>query len=67
MKKEFQKRIQMLRGNVGQKTFSECCGLGKDTIRRYEKGEREPTLESAVKIADYCGVSLDWLAGRKNF
>lgn len=67
MGETFQTRLRLLRGNVNRKAFGECCGLSKDAIRKYERGEREPTLEAAVKIADYCEVSLDWLTGRKNF
>ena len=36
------------------------------TYRRYESGERELPMEVAVRIADYYGVSLDYLAGRSN-
>lgn len=63
----FQERLRLLRGSANRKVFGECCGLSKNAIGKYERGEREPTLDAAVKIADYCEVSLDWLTGRKNF
>lgn len=30
----------------------------------YEYGEREPQLSTLVRMADFYGVSLDYLAGR---
>jgi len=42
-------------------------GLSSDTLRRYERGEAEPTMESLRKIADYYHVSTDYLMGRTNY
>ncbi|MCB7040235.1 helix-turn-helix domain-containing protein [Flavonifractor plautii] len=47
--------------------LSQRCGLHSDAIRRYERGEAEPDLESMVAIADFFEVSLDYLAGRVDF
>jgi transcriptional regulator with XRE-family HTH domain len=44
--------------------LSELCGLHSDAVRRYERGEAKPSLEAAVAIADYFGVSVDYLTGR---
>ncbi len=33
----------------------------QNTISRYETGEREPGLSELVEIADYLGVSVDYL------
>ena len=32
--------------------------------QRYERGEREIPLWAAIKLADYYGVTLDYLVGR---
>ena len=48
-----------------RKALSELCGLSHDAVRRYERGEAEPKMESLCAIADYFGVSLDWLCGRE--
>jgi transcriptional regulator with XRE-family HTH domain len=29
----------------------------------YESGKRRPTIENAARLADYLGVSLDYLCG----
>lgn len=46
---------------------SELMGLSSDALRRYERGEAEPTMESLRKIADYYHVSTDYLMGRTNY
>lgn len=36
----------------------------RQVIRRWETGEQPLKLDDAVRVADYFGVSLEWLAGR---
>lgn len=43
---------------------SELCGLERSAVRRYERGERTPTIDALVALADYYDVSLDYLTGR---
>lgn len=67
--KVFQERLRKLREAQRKKRIvvSELCGLHPGAIRRYERGEAQPTLEALVKIADYFEVSLDYLVGRSDF
>lgn len=62
-------RLRKLREGEKIKRYilSQRCGLHSDAIRRYERGEAEPGLESMVAIADFFEVSLDYLAGRVDF
>lgn len=66
---EFAVRLQKLRESKkpvrSRKVTSELCGLPSDAIRRYERGEAEPTLSSLLLIADYFEVTLDELTGRE--
>ena len=63
---EFRRRLQWLREKkrISRKVLSELCGLNSDAIRRYERGEIEPTLYSLVAIADFFEVSVDYLIGK---
>ena len=63
---EFSQRLQMLREqkHISRNVLSELCGLHTDAIRRYERGECEPTKDSLIAIADYFEVSIDYLVGR---
>ena len=46
---------------------SQLMGMKPDALRRYERGEAEPTLSALEKIADYYHVSVDYLMGRTNY
>lgn len=65
----FSQRLEALR--TGQRrsriVVSELCGLPPDAIRRYERGEALPNVESLIAIADYFCVSVDYLIGRTNY
>ena len=63
---EFSKRLRKLREKkrVSQRALSELCGLSKNTVARYEREERLPTLADAGVLADFFGVTLDYLSGR---
>ncbi len=40
--------------------------MSQNTISRYETGEREPSIADLIRIADYFGVSVDYLLERTN-
>ncbi|WP_418627235.1 helix-turn-helix domain-containing protein [Anaerosinus sp.] len=39
-------------------------GISRRMVFMYEKDESSPTLEKVIALADFFGVSLDYLAGR---
>lgn len=63
---EFSSRLQRLRERQRKKKYvmSELCGISQSSLRRYERGEMEPSAKALVAIADYFGVSVDYLLGR---
>lgn len=66
----FPRRLQKLRERrrISRRVLSELCGLSKNMIAIYERGEMEPTASAVIQIADYFGVSTDYLLGRaENF
>lgn len=64
--KEFPMRLRRLREQkrMKRRVLGELCGLGKNAIGRYERGEREPTLSAVVALADFFGVSVDYMLGK---
>jgi transcriptional regulator with XRE-family HTH domain len=64
---EFPYRLRELRENrrVSRRVLAELCGLSKNMVSRYERGERVPSIDEAAVLADYFGVTLDDLCGRK--
>ena len=69
MKQEFPQRLQKLRERrrMSRKALGELCGLSKNVIARYERGEREPSVGTLIELADYFEVPVDYLVGRQNF
>lgn len=65
---EFPNRLKKLREEkrplLSMALTSELIGLPPGSVRKYERGERKPTAESLAAIADYFGVSMDYLWGR---
>ena len=66
---KFAERLRKLREERKMKRYilSQACGLHSDAIRRYERGEAEPDLQSLIAIADFFEVSLDYLSGRADY
>ena len=54
------------RKNVTQKSVAQFLGIGERSYQNYEYGEREPSLATVIKLADYFNVSLDYLVGRSD-
>ena len=50
--------------NKSQKSVAEDLNINHTTYSNYELGNREPDIATLCKIADYFGVSLDYLCQR---
>ena len=59
-------RLKEIRKNVGAspQQLAELLGISVQSYYRYENGQNEPSLPALIKLADYFGVSLDYLCGR---
>jgi transcriptional regulator with XRE-family HTH domain len=64
----FQEQLKFLRKNaeVSQKELSEKTGIAQSVICYYENGKVEPSATSLIKLADFFGVSVDYLLGRED-
>ena len=60
-------RIKELRENrnISQEKLAEKIGISKSAISMYEQGSRIAPMKIQEKIANFFGVSLDYLWGRK--
>lgn len=63
----FSLKLKELRENSGlsQKAFSQKLGVSQSTVGMWESNKREPGFETTKKIADFFGVSTDYLLGRE--
>lgn len=58
--KELRKRKEMSQGELAQ-----FMGVSVQAYQKYEYGTAEPTFDSLCKLADFYGVTTDFLLGRE--
>lgn len=51
--------------DIEQADMAQRVGVSPSTFAAIERGERDPKLTVALKIADVLGVTIDELTGRK--
>lgn len=58
-------RLKELRDQIGklQKEIAQDLNLSVQVYCNYEKGQREPSFDTLIKIAQYFDVSVDYLLG----
>ncbi|MCX7710112.1 MAG: helix-turn-helix domain-containing protein [Clostridia bacterium] len=63
---EFSFVLKQLRDERGlsQKDIAEHLGITRQAVAFYELGKREPDYQILRRLADYFGVSIDYLLGR---
>ncbi len=62
----FARRLRGLRKerHLRQEEVAVRLNVSRQTISKYERGEREPDFHMLRKLADYYQVSIDFLFGR---
>lgn len=62
----FNKRLRSCRMNkkFTQQNMADMLGISLNAYQKYEQAEREPPLETLVKIADILEVPTDYLLCR---
>ena len=59
-------RLKLLRKEqrVYQRELAEDLGVSVRTYQFYESGHNEPNIKSLIALADFYGVTIDYLVGR---
>ncbi len=67
-RKPFPSRLRQLMAETGttQEELAEAVGVQRQTISKYASGQNTPDIEKFEKIADFFGVSFDYLLGRSD-
>lgn len=62
----FSERLKSLRlsRDIKQKEISDAVGVTLRAYQYYETATKEPTMSKLTSIAEYLGVSIDYLVGR---
>lgn len=61
---EFRLKSLRKQRKISQLRLALDLNMNQNTISRYENMERQADYETLVALADYFGVSLDYLLGR---
>lgn len=64
----FASMLKQLReqNRLSQKDIADYLGITRQAVASYELAKREPDYDVLKKLADYFGVSVDYLLGRAN-
>ena len=64
----FNKRLKELRKRKGlsQQQLADILRISKSSVNMYERGEREPSIDTLEAIADHFNVDMDYLLGKTN-
>lgn len=68
MRKQTQNRIKELRkqSRLSQQALADQIGVFRNTISNWETGYSRISLENAKKVAEYFGVTIDYLLGSES-
>lgn len=66
---KFDERLKTLRlsKDLSQMELAQQLKTSKSSINMYERGEREPGIETLERIADFFNVDLDYLLGKSDY
>ena len=59
-------KYQRERANLSQGKLAKEIGTSQGNISRWEKGEVLPNIDFCVKLAEFYGITVDELIGRKD-
>ena len=61
-------RLRMLRDKIGlsQKDLTDRLNINRSTYARYETSSTQPDFDTLNKLADFFGVTTDYILGRTN-
>ncbi len=57
--------VRARKAKCSQAALAEHLGISQQEISRYERGETKAPINYLTDVADFCGVSVDYLLGRQ--
>ena len=68
VRKQTQNRIKELRkqSRLSQQALADQIGVFRNTISNWETGYSQISLENAKKVAEYFGVTIEYLLGSES-
>lgn len=56
--------VEVRKRRCSQAALAEHLGISQQEISRYERGETKAPVNYLIDVAEYCGVSVDYILGR---
>ena len=60
------KELRIEKG-LSQRELAKETGISQQAISFWEQDKRTPNMDDCIKLADFYGISLDELVGRKDY
>ena len=60
-------KYQRETANLSQSSLAKETGISQQKISYYESGKHVPSIDDCILLAEFYGISLDELVGRKDF
>ncbi|MCR4644920.1 MAG: helix-turn-helix transcriptional regulator [Oscillospiraceae bacterium] len=57
--------VAVRKAKCTQREIAEYLGISQQEVSRYERGEIKASIGYLCDVADYCGVSVDYILGRE--
>jgi transcriptional regulator with XRE-family HTH domain len=57
--------VAVRKAKCTQKELADYLGISQQEISRYERGEIKASINYLCDVADFCGVSVDYILGRE--
>lgn len=57
--------VRARKAKCSQAALAEHLGISQQEISRYERGETKAPVNFLADVAEFCGVSVDYLLGRQ--
>lgn len=64
----FPDRMRLLRtaAHITQDELADIMGYSPNAIQNWERGKSAPNIYAVSRLADFFGVSMDYITGRTN-
>ena len=56
----------VLKTKCSQAELADHLGISQQEVSRYERGETKAPVSFIADVAEFCGVSVDYILGRTN-
>ncbi len=57
--------VEVRKAKCTQAELAEYLGISQQEISRYERGETKAPINYICDVADFCGVSVEYILGRE--